>query len=114
MLGIILLIVIARHFYRLAEKYEKNKWLFGFIGIVSYYAGTFIVGILLGLANEIFSLNINFENKYGLGIIAMPFGIGLAYVLHSILKHNLKEQYHRKIIAENNKKEFIESTFEEE
>lgn len=114
MLGILLLIVIGRHFYRLAEKYDKNKWLFGFIGITSYYVGTFAVGILLGLADEIFSLNINFDNNYGLGIVAMPFGIGLAYVLHHILKYNFKEQHQRKMVAEANKIKVIEPTFEEE
>lgn len=41
-LGYILIFYIGFYFYRLAENHHKNKWLFGFIGIVIYFFGLVI------------------------------------------------------------------------
>lgn len=35
-LGYIFIFYIAYYFYRLAENHKKNKWLFGFLGIVFF------------------------------------------------------------------------------
>lgn len=103
MLSFIVIFIVGRHFYRLAEKFGKNKWLFGILGVVFYYAGFFLFGILLALATEIFSWDIDIENSRGMGIVAMPFGLVLAYIFYIILKPNWEEEYQRKLIIERNK-----------
>ena len=86
MLGIVLIYFIGRYFYRLAEKFEQNRWLYTILGIVAYYVGTFIGGIILALFDEIFLLGINWENNLTLGLIAMPFGIGTVYLFYYLLQ----------------------------
>lgn len=114
MLSILLIVFIGREFYKLAEKYNKNKWLFAILGIVAFYIGTFFLGIVLGIADELFSLGLNFDNTFGLGLIALPFGIGAAYVFYIILKPNWKEEYERNLIREQNKMKAIDVYSEEE
>ncbi|SHH42859.1 hypothetical protein [Winogradskyella jejuensis] len=114
MLGILILIFIGRHFYKLAEKYNKNAWLFAILGIVAYYVGTLLAGVILGVLMEIFSWNIDFENNYGLGIIALPFGIGMSFLFYSILKPNWKEQYERNLDNELYRSKALTPSSEEE
>ncbi|TDO98554.1 hypothetical protein [Flavobacterium sp. 245] len=49
MLGILFIYWIWKAFADLAEDNGKNKWLYFFIGIVSYYGGTIISGFILGI-----------------------------------------------------------------
>lgn len=41
-LGYIFIFYIGFYFFRLAENFNKNKWIFGFIGILSYVLGYFL------------------------------------------------------------------------
>ncbi|MDQ6471490.1 hypothetical protein RB619_12620 [Flavobacterium sp. LHD-80] len=49
MIGILFIYWIWKAFADLAEEYGKNKWLYFFIGIGSYYGGTIISGFILGI-----------------------------------------------------------------
>jgi hypothetical protein len=40
-LGYIFVFYVGFYFYRLAENHEKNKWLFGVIGILIFFTGYF-------------------------------------------------------------------------
>ena len=86
MLGIILIILIGRYFYRLAESNQKNGWLSAILGIASYYLGTFAAGIAIGYYN-IYSTSapIDTENTLMLAIIALPFGILAAWICSLIM-----------------------------
>ncbi len=44
MLGLFLLYFIGKIFYQLAEAHNKNKWVFAILGVIAYYAGTFLGG----------------------------------------------------------------------
>ena len=48
MLGLLLLYWIGKYFYKLAEAYDKSKWGFTILGIVVYYAGIVVLGLILG------------------------------------------------------------------
>ncbi|MDG5492133.1 hypothetical protein [Psychroserpens sp. SPM9] len=85
MLGILLIFFIGKYFYKLAEKFKQNKWLFAILGVVVYYVGTFIAGILLGVFDELLSLGIDWDNTLLLTFLAVPFGIGAAYLFYFIL-----------------------------
>ncbi|QTE23631.1 hypothetical protein [Polaribacter cellanae] len=41
-LGYIFIFYVGFYFYRLAENHNKNKWLFGFLGVAIYFSGLLI------------------------------------------------------------------------
>ena len=87
MIGLLLIYFIGKYFADLAEKFYKPKWLYAILGIVIYYAGTFIFGLLLGviqlLSNTDFLTGIP---DIFLGLIALPFGLFCCWLTHFILK----------------------------
>jgi len=94
MLGILLLYFIGRFFYKLAEEYGKSKWGYAVLGVVTYYAGTFIYGIiyvLIYFANNPLALESDVDNDWTLRLTAIPIGIGFAYGLYYILERSWKK-----------------------
>ena len=91
MLGIVLIYFIGRYFYRLAEEFNQNKWLYAILGVITYYVGTFVGGIVLALFDELFGFGINWENNFTLGLIALPFGIASVYLLYILLQRKWKK-----------------------
>lgn len=98
MLGIILLYFIGKMFYDLVGKYKNEKtaqWVYAIIAVISYYAGTFLGGVLLGLG-EVYGLwYISDLNDLLLGFIALPFGILTVIIFYQILKRNLAKKKER-------------------
>jgi len=86
MLGIVFLYFIGKYFYKLAEEFNKNKWLFAILGIAIYYFGTFVGGIVLGILDEFVGIGFDWDNNLALGIIALPFGLAAAYLFYFLLK----------------------------
>lgn len=86
MLGILLIFFIGKYFYKLAEDYYKNKWLYAIIGIVLYYAAGLVFGVLMGIVDLIFGLNIDWDNAFGLSLFGIPIGVAAVYGLYVILK----------------------------
>jgi len=86
MLGILLLYWIGKYFYKLAEAHDKSKWGFTILGIVVYYAGIVVLGLILGIVLEIFALGY-FEtmNDIVLNLVALPVGILSCYLLYKYL-----------------------------
>ncbi len=94
MLGILFIYFIGKYFYELAKTYEKNKWLFAILGILSYYVG----GILIGAGIVIFASLIEitfFEtmDETALGIMIIPFGLISCYLFYYILKRNWSKNF---------------------
>lgn len=86
MLSILLIYFIGKPFYDLSTNYDKNKWVFAILGVVTYYLGTFIGGIVLGLLDVLLNVGFDWDNRLLLGIMAIPFGILTCYGLYVILK----------------------------
>jgi len=93
MLGIILIYFIGKQFYSLADNYNQNKWLFAILGVVTYYVGTAIGGLILAFSEIFFGLAIDWENNLLLSLIALPFGILAVYALYFILKKKWKNTF---------------------
>ena len=86
MLGLILLYWIGKYFYKLAEEYDKSKWGFAIIGIVTYYAGIFMFGFITGIVIELTAPGaIDSINETLLGLMMLPFGILSCYLLYKYL-----------------------------
>ncbi len=99
MLGLIFLYFIGKYFFKLAEEFNQNKWLFAILGIIVYYLGTFAGGILLGILDALIGIGFNWDNNLALGLIALPFGIGAAYLFYFLLKKQWEKTI---VIVEDN------------
>ena len=91
MLGLVFLYIIGKYFYKLAEQYNKNKWLFAILAILIYYVGTFVGGIILGILDEFLGFGFDWDNDLALGLIALPFGLGAAWLFYFLLKKEWKK-----------------------
>jgi len=89
MLGLVLLYVIGRIFYDLATEKGKNGWGYAILGIVSYYAGTFIGGVIMVVLFDLFEWgNLEDINESLIGLMAFPFGLITCWLLHHYLKYH--------------------------
>lgn len=93
MLGLILLYWIGKYFYKLAEEFNKQKWGFAILGIVIYYAGSFLFGGIIMFVIELISEGfIENTNDFVLSLIAIPFGILACYLLYAFLEKKWKSE----------------------
>lgn len=88
MLEIIIIYFIGKYFYRLAETYGQNKWLFAVLGVITYFVGAAIGGVILFLLDMQFELGIDWESKFLLTFLLLPFAVATCYLLHYLLKRS--------------------------
>ena len=87
MLGIILIYWVGKAFYELAHEYNRNKWAFAILGVVSYYAGILLGGVALGVVLEIASPGyVNEDNERWLGFLTIPLGVLTCWGTYTLLK----------------------------
>ncbi|MBU2996455.1 hypothetical protein KO500_08410 [Cellulophaga baltica] len=92
MLALILFYWIGKYFYNLADEFDKQKWGYAILGIVSYYVGCLGFGLICGIITEIVSPGtIDTINETLLSIIALPFGILSCYLLYKYLEKTWKK-----------------------
>lgn len=84
MLSIILIYFIGKPFYDLAENHDKSKWGFAILGVVAYYLGTFVMGIILGI---LLPETVETMNNLLLAVIALPLGLLAAWMLYKFLEN---------------------------
>lgn len=88
MIGIFLMYIIGKQFYKLAGKYEKNNWGFAILGIVTYYAGTFIAAFTYELLAYVLESEAMMSlPKFALSLLVVPFGLLACWVLYKNLEH---------------------------
>lgn len=97
MLGLIIVFFIARGFYRLAQKHERNQWLFGILGVVIFYISQIAAGFIIGFIAAATNNEQIFEGpNLVLGLIGLPIGFIATGVTYYLLKKawekNLKEE----------------------
>lgn len=91
MLQIILFVFIGKHFYKLAETYNKKKWLFVIIGIISYFLGELLGGLILGFLSAYLGWDLDWDNRLLMSLIGLPFGLGAVALFHYLLKKNFEQ-----------------------
>jgi hypothetical protein len=92
MLGILLIYFLGKYFFDLADKYDKNKWLYAILGVVSYYFGSIVIGgVVLALVDILVDLGINWDSNIGLSFMLLPFGIATSYLFYYLLKRNWRK-----------------------
>mgnify|MGYP000569042414 CR=1 FL=1 len=96
-LGYIFLFYVGFYFYRLAEIHKKNKWLFGFLGIVIFIIGYFSYILFCRFS---YSEELNLANLSTIGIKAFLVGLISSVLIFKILSliWNRKEKINQKDI----------------
>ncbi len=94
MLGLILIYFLGKYFYDLAEQHKRHAWGHAILGVVVYYAGSFIAAFFIGVIMEFSSPgSIDSFNEYALGLMALPFGLLAAWGLYKYLEKRFKNVY---------------------
>ncbi|MCB0444100.1 MAG: hypothetical protein KDC68_00290 [Gelidibacter sp.] len=88
MLEIVIIFYTGKYFYKLAENYNKSKWGYAILGVITYFVAAAIGGVILMLLDTQFELNINWESKLLLTVLILPFCVAICYLLYFLLKKN--------------------------
>lgn len=91
MLGLLLIFFIGKYFYKLAEEFNQNKWLYAILGIVMYYASGIVFGVLLGVLDLMFGWNLDYDNMFGINLLGIPIGIAACYGFYYLLQKKWKK-----------------------
>jgi hypothetical protein len=91
MLGLLLIYFIGKYYYELAQQHDKRKWAFAILGVVAYYAGAFVMGIILGI---IFPDAVDTMNNLILSLLALPMGLLFTWGLYKILENRWSNPVH--------------------
>jgi MFS family permease len=99
MLEIVAMIFVGKSFYQLAEKHNRNRWIYAILGVVSFYAGIFLGGIVIGLLYEYWlEKSIDDLNAIVLTLMALPIG---ALICWGLFK-GLHSQWTKTAVQQNN------------
>jgi MFS family permease len=87
MFGIVFIYFIWKYFADLAKKNKKGHFWYAVGGIVVYYLGTMLGGLILGIFFLLIDYNYDWDNNtMGNTLIAIPFGYLACYLYSYILK----------------------------
>ncbi|CAM4149018.1 MULTISPECIES: hypothetical protein [Flavobacterium] len=92
MLGILVIFFIGKYFYQLAEKYNQNKLLFAILGVVAYYVGGAIAGVVLAIFSMIIEFEVDWDNTLLMGILGLPAGLLSCWLFYYLLEKNWKKK----------------------
>jgi len=90
----IAVIVVAIVFSNLAAKYDKSKWGYGLLGVVTYFGSTFVYGVIYALIyvmNNPYATEEEIEGGWTLQLTAIGVGIVSSYILYYLLERNWKK-----------------------
>lgn len=95
MIGLLLLYMVWKRHSTLAYDYNRQpRWVFGFLGIVTYIFGIFLfqfcAGVYLALTGNIALLESG-SLELILSILSIPFGILLTTIQFNLLKRHWKK-----------------------
>ena len=95
MLGIILIYFIGKQFYKLADEFDKNKWLFAILGVLTYYAGQVLFVLVLFLSDALLEsdllITLSSTDELKLSVLAIPIGLLACAALFFLLRKNWKK-----------------------
>ncbi len=93
MLGLFLIYFIGKQFYDLAFEHDKNKWGFAILGVISYYASSFIGAFIIVFGILMISPNtLDTIPDIALDLMAVPFGLLGCIGLYFFLRKTWEKQ----------------------
>ena len=92
MLSILLIYFIGKRFYDLSIEFNKNKWVYGILGIVAYYViGGILVFIIAFLDIYVFGWEFDWESRFGVSYLSIPAGLLGVWGLYMVLENRWKK-----------------------
>jgi hypothetical protein len=89
MIGLLIIYFIGKWFYKLAEKHQRQKWLFAILGVVVYYATAILGGFAIILIAVAVRDEEILDSLYPLlGLMGLPIGLLSIWGFHTILRKN--------------------------
>ncbi len=85
MLGLLLIYFLGKKFYELAHEYDRSRWGFAILGVVVYYLGTFLAGVIIVLLGSNSAAFLNLPDIV-ISLMSIPFGLLSAWILYRILE----------------------------
>ncbi len=93
MLGLFLLYFIGKKFYELAERFDQNKWLYAILSVITYYGLGFGLTMIIALLDVmVFEWNFDWESRFGMNLLVVPFGLVSAWGLYMFLENRWKKK----------------------
>ncbi len=87
MIGLLIIFYAGNLLYKLADKFDKNKWAYAILGVITYYAGTFIFGVVFVLLSTLSNEEVFFGMpELVVNLLSIPFGALLLWLLHRYLE----------------------------
>lgn len=87
MIGLVLLYFAGKAFYELAGQHNRSKWGFAILGVISYYTGLVIGGVIIALVCElVLDVRVDEMNDILLSLMAVPVGILTCWGFYKILQ----------------------------
>ncbi len=87
MFGIIFIYFIGKYFYDLAIRFDKKKWTYAILGVISYYGGSFLSLIIITIIFELSNPGyLDTMDDRVFSLFGIPFGLITCVILHKILK----------------------------
>jgi hypothetical protein len=88
MYGLLFIYFIGRSFYRLAERFNKRPWPNAILGIATYYGGSIIFGLMLGVYLGISDPeNLNISSVEGWSYLSIPVGLLTCWLTYKYLQN---------------------------
>lgn len=101
MLGLLLIYFLGKKFYELAHEFDRSRWGFAILGVVVYYLGTFLAGVVLVLFG---GSSLDNVPDIVISIISIPFGLLSAWILYRLLERswlNAQETTNTDVLDQN-------------
>jgi len=93
MLALVLIYFAGKQFAELAFEHEKSRWLYAILGILSYYVGIILTGLLIGVLIGLNNSGINDSNELAVTLICIPFGVLSCWGFYKFLKYKWSNTY---------------------
>jgi len=103
MLGLLLIYFLGKKFYELAHEYDRSRWGFAILGVVVYYLGTFLAGVIIVLLGSNSAAFLNLPDIV-ISLMSIPFGLLSAWILYRLLERswiNAKESTDSDVLDQN-------------
>ena len=103
MLGLLLIYFLGKKFYELAHEYDRSRWGFAILGVVVYYLGTFLAGVIIVLLGSNSAAFLNLPDIV-ISLMSIPFGLLSAWILYRMLERswlNAQESTNTDVLDQN-------------
>jgi peptidoglycan/LPS O-acetylase OafA/YrhL len=97
---IVILVSIALTFSKLAHSKNLNRYLWGFIGVISYYIAQLLAGVFIAIFSK--DLKNNQEAILVIGVLAGLLGVGIAYFILQKMPDSEEIKHNRKDLLDSN------------